>query len=86
MTELSYFIAERVLHNSVNVMTRQRDELASASIRFTRMTRWTTSAAVSGLQIQPPDRVGFVSEIARGSAVADAEFFDAGHTIGSRAF
>ena len=25
MTELSYFIAERVLHNSVNVMTRQRD-------------------------------------------------------------
>ena len=27
MTELSYFLIERVLHNSVNVMTRQRDEL-----------------------------------------------------------
>jgi Cft2 family RNA processing exonuclease len=27
MTELSYFIVERVLHNSVNVMVRQRDEL-----------------------------------------------------------
>src|SRR6185369_720584 len=27
MTDLSYFIIERVLHNSVNVMTRQRDEL-----------------------------------------------------------
>src|SRR6516162_9792410 len=27
MTELSYLIVERVLHNSVNVMTRQRDEL-----------------------------------------------------------
>ena len=27
MTELSYFIVERVLHNSVNVMQRQRDEL-----------------------------------------------------------
>ena len=26
MSELSYFIIERVLHNSVNVMTRQRDE------------------------------------------------------------
>ena len=26
-TELSYLIVERVLHNSVNVMTRQRDEL-----------------------------------------------------------
>ncbi|MGH7980681.1 MAG: MBL fold metallo-hydrolase, partial [Limisphaerales bacterium] len=25
MTELSYFLVERVLHNSVNVMTRQRD-------------------------------------------------------------
>ena len=27
MSELSYFIVERVLHNSVNVMVRQRDEL-----------------------------------------------------------
>ena len=27
MTDLSYFIVERVLHNSVNVMVRQRDEL-----------------------------------------------------------
>jgi Cft2 family RNA processing exonuclease len=26
MSELSYFLVERVLHNSVNVMTRQRDE------------------------------------------------------------
>ncbi|MFO1500460.1 MAG: MBL fold metallo-hydrolase, partial [Verrucomicrobiota bacterium] len=27
MSELSYFLIERVLHNSVNVMIRQRDEL-----------------------------------------------------------
>src|SRR4029078_4621203 len=27
MTDLSYFIVERVLHNSVNVMMRQREEL-----------------------------------------------------------
>ena len=27
LTGLSYFLAERVLHNSVNVMMRQRDEL-----------------------------------------------------------
>src|SRR5216117_3506488 len=27
LTELSYFLVERVLHNSVNVMTRQREEL-----------------------------------------------------------
>src|SRR5687767_9068247 len=27
LTQLSYFLVERVLHNSVNVMTRQREEL-----------------------------------------------------------
>src|SRR5213079_949580 len=27
LSELSYFLVERVLHNSVNVMTRQRDEM-----------------------------------------------------------
>ena len=27
LTELSYFLVERVLHNSVNVMNRQREEL-----------------------------------------------------------
>src|SRR5580765_7160655 len=27
LTELSYFLIERVLHNSVNVMVRQRDEM-----------------------------------------------------------
>src|SRR6185295_17877208 len=27
MTQLSYFLVERVLHNSVNVMSRQREEL-----------------------------------------------------------
>ena len=32
MTELSYFLAERVLHNSVNVMKRQRDELGTVTI------------------------------------------------------
>ena len=31
MTELSYFLVERVLHNSVNVMTRQRDEAGIAA-------------------------------------------------------
>src|SRR5437868_10845820 len=30
MTELSYFLIERVLHNSVNVMARQKEELGIA--------------------------------------------------------
>jgi hypothetical protein len=43
LPEQSYFIIERVLHNSVNVMTRQRTNSASRIIRSTRTTRWTTS-------------------------------------------
>ncbi len=34
MTELSYFIVERVLHNSVNVMHRQREEIGVKEYPF----------------------------------------------------
>ena len=47
MTEISYFIVERVLHNSVNVMTRQRDELGIRSTRFYTTMKWTTSRRYS---------------------------------------
>ena len=58
MTELSYFIIERVLHNSVNVMTRQREgRHQGISALFPRWTR-PHRPAFSGLQIQPRDRMG----------------------------
>jgi Cft2 family RNA processing exonuclease len=84
MPELSYFIIERVLHNSVNVMTRQRDELGlkeyplythdqvdDMAPRFQgfRYNREVEWAAYS------KSRAGFVSPT--------LEFFDAGHTLGS---
>ena len=84
MPELSYLIVERVLHNSVNVMTRQRaelgineyplythDELEEIAPRFQsfRYNRQVEWAAHHKL------RAGFSSP--------SLEFYDAGHALGS---
>ncbi len=84
MSELSYFIVERVLHNSVNVMTRQRDELGikeyplyshdevddmSPQFQGFKYNREIDWAAYHKA------RAGFISPT--------LEFFDAGHTLGS---
>ena len=42
MTELSYFLVERVLHNSVNVMTRQREEAGISISRSIPTMKWTS--------------------------------------------
>jgi Cft2 family RNA processing exonuclease len=84
MTELSYFLVERVLHNSVNVMKRQRDELVlkeyplyshdevddiAARFQGYRYNREVDWAAFH------KTRAGFLSPT--------LEFYDAGHTLGS---
>ncbi|MEY2467247.1 MAG: cleavage and polyadenylation specificity factor subunit 3 [Verrucomicrobiota bacterium] len=84
MPELSYFIIERVLHNSVNVMTRQRDELGireyplythdevdeiAGSFQAFKYNRQVDWASFQ------KSRAGFLSPT--------LEFFDAGHTLGS---
>jgi Cft2 family RNA processing exonuclease len=84
LTELSYFLVERVLHNSVNVMSRQREELGireyplyshdevdeiAALFQGFRYNREIEWAASHLL------RPGFVSPT--------LEFFDAGHALGS---
>jgi len=84
MPELSYFLVERVLHNSVNVMKRQRDELGireyplfnhdevdEIAPRFQgyRYNREVDWAAY------PKSRAGFLSPT--------LEFYDAGHALGS---
>jgi Cft2 family RNA processing exonuclease len=84
MTELSYFLVERVLHNSVNVMKRQRDELGireyplyshdevdelAPRIQGFKYNREVDWAAFH------KTRAGFISPT--------LEFYDAGHTLGS---
>ena len=84
MTELSYLIVERVLHNSVNVMTRQRDELGIKDYPLYTHDELDDIAPVfQGFKYNreiewaahPKSRTGLPSPT--------LEFFDAGHTLGS---
>ncbi|HRT55168.1 MAG TPA: MBL fold metallo-hydrolase [Candidatus Paceibacterota bacterium] len=84
MTELSYFLVERVLHNSVNVMTRQRDELGIGEYPlYTHDEVDEVAAVFQGFKynrevdwVAPPRaKAGFLSPT--------LEFLDAGHVLGS---
>jgi Cft2 family RNA processing exonuclease len=84
MTELSYFLAERVLHNSVNVMKRQREELGlkeyplyshdEVDSLFPRFQGFKYNREVDWASFHKT-RAGFLSPT--------LEFYDAGHTLGS---
>ena len=84
MTELSYFLVERVLHNSVNVMKRQRDELGlkeyplyshdEVDELFSRFQGFKYNREVDWASFHKT-RAGFLSPT--------LEFYDAGHTLGS---
>lgn len=84
MTELSYFLVERVLHNSVNVMIRQRDELGLKEYPLYSHAEVDEIAPVfQGFKYDREvdwaafrkTRAGFVSPT--------LEFYDAGHALGS---
>jgi Cft2 family RNA processing exonuclease len=76
MTELSYFIIERVLHNSVNVMTRQRDELGIREYPlYTHDEVDDITPQFQGFKYNREDRVGVVPKSRAGFAVADAGIF-----------
>jgi Cft2 family RNA processing exonuclease len=84
MTELSYFLVERVLHNSVNVMKRQRDELGIREYPLyshdevddiaPRFQGFKYNREVDWASFRKA-RAGFLSPT--------LEFYDAGHTLGS---
>lgn len=81
MTDLSYFLIERVLHNSVNVMVRRREE---GGVRdyplYTHEELDDYASVFQGL----PYRREYAWADKRGrSAAPTLEFFDAGHTLGS---
>src|SRR5436190_16253345 len=84
MSELSYFLVERVLHNSVNVMTRQRDECGIREYPlFTHDEVDEIEPLFQGFKYNREidwaafdrSRAGFLSPT--------LEFYDAGHALGS---
>ena len=84
MTELSYCLIGRVLHNSVNVMLRQREEQGIRDYPlFTHDQVGGKRSPIPGFQIQPPHRMGRFAKARAGLRSPDLEFFDAGHAPGS---
>jgi len=84
MTELSYFLVERVLHNSVNVMTRQRDELGVREYPLYSHDEVDDIASVfQGFKYNRPIEWAGFHKSRMGQPSPTLEFFDAGHTLGS---
>ncbi|HMP81763.1 MAG TPA: MBL fold metallo-hydrolase [Verrucomicrobiota bacterium] len=84
MPELSYFIIERVLHNSVNVMTRQRDELGLKEYPLYTHDEVDDIAPVfQGFRYNREVEWAAYQKTRAGFASPTLEFFDAGHTLGS---
>jgi Cft2 family RNA processing exonuclease len=84
MTELSYFLVERVLHNSVNVMTRQRDELGIRDYPLYTHDEVDDIAPVfQGFKYNRQIEWAALHKSNMGLPSPTLEFYDAGHTLGS---
>jgi Cft2 family RNA processing exonuclease len=84
MTELSYLISERVLHNSVNVMTRQRDELGIKEYPlYTHDELDEIAPRFQGFKYNREVEWQAHHKARAGQPSPTLEFFDAGHTLGS---
>lgn len=84
MTEATSEIGNTLLHNSVNVMTRQREELGTTL--YPLFTHRETDRATDLWQLCPlRQRITLAGERARGveNDALTFEFFDAGHVLGS---
>ena len=84
MTELSYFLAERVLHNSVNVMKRQRDELGIKEYPlYTHDEVDDLAPRIQGFKFNREVEWAAFHKTRAGFISPTLEFYDAGHTLGS---
>ncbi len=84
MSELSYFIVERVLHNSVNVMMRQRDELGIREYPlYTHDEVDDLAPQFQGFKYNREIEWAAFHKTRAGRPSPTLEFFDAGHTLGS---
>jgi len=84
MSELSYFLVERVLHNSVNVMTRQRDELGIREYPlFTHDEVDDIAPLFQGFKYNREVDWAAFRKTRAGFLSPTLEFYDAGHALGS---
>ena len=84
MTELSYFLVERVLHNSVNVMTRQRDEMGIKEYPlFTHDEVDDIAPLFQGFKYNREVEWAAYHKARAGFLSPTLEFYDAGHALGS---
>src|SRR5947199_439402 len=84
MSELSYFLVERVLHNSVNVMTRQRDELGIREYPLCSHDEVDEiEPLLQGFKYNREVNWAVSRKNRAGPASPTLEFFDAGHALGS---
>ena len=84
MSELSYFLVERVLHNSVNVMTRQRDEAGIKEYPlFTHDEVDEIEPLFQGFKYNREIDWAAFQKSRAGLASPTLEFHDAGHALGS---
>ncbi len=84
MTELSYCLAGRVLHNSVNVMVRQRDERGVRDYPlFNHDQVEEIEEIFQGFKYNREIDWASFTRTRAGHRSPTLEFFDAGHTLGS---
>lgn len=84
MSELSYFLVERVLHNSVNVMTRQRDECGIREYPlFTHDEVDDIEPLFQGFKYNREIDWAAFHKMQAGFLSPTLEFYDAGHALGS---
>jgi Cft2 family RNA processing exonuclease len=84
MSELSYFLVERVLHNSVNVMKRQRDELGIKEYPlFTHDEVDELAPVFQGYKYNREVDWASFQKVRSGALSPTLEFYDAGHALGS---
>src|SRR3989475_853474 len=84
MTDLSYFLVERVLHNSVNVMKRQRDELGIREYPlFSHGEVEDIAPVFQGFKYNREVDWAAFQKTRAGFLSPTLEFYDAGHALGS---
>jgi Cft2 family RNA processing exonuclease len=84
LTELSYFLVERVLHNSVNVMARQRDELGLREYPlYSHAEVDEIASRFQGFKYNREIEWAAHHKSRAGWPSPTLEFYDAGHALGA---